>query len=409
MITMIHDFVNLDTILAQENIAVFGAGYASRNLLKYAAKNKFYVRDIYVSDVEENPLFFMGIKVNCLYTTSREELTNTVLVVALTEKNHAGVYEIISSMPFKNVFYLCDDMIKKIAFFNEGSESVMSNVNEKVRECVEGCMFRYHRFIQKPCLEYMIVNILDHCNLRCKGCDHFACIADEKFFSRDSIYKDLERMAELFDGDYIIKISVMGGEPLLHPELLQILQDVRHFFPYTTIRLTTNGVLLLQQKEDFWRICRENKVTIVNTKYPINLNFEEIKRRAYTEGVVFRYFEGTGDDVVKQSFKKIINLEGDSNPVESFSKCHISNYGNILLEGKFYGCPFSVQSYRIFNKKFNQNLRMTEEDYLDIYKVNSKEEFFEFAARPKFYCRYCSGLSEPFEWERSKFQMSEWV
>ena len=95
--------------------------------------------------------------------------------------------------------------------------------------------------------------------------------------------------------------------------------------------------------------------------------------------------------------------------MESFVNCHISNYGNFLMEGKFYGCPFSCQSYRIFNKKFNKNLRLTEKDYIDIYKTDDMKEFFTFAARPRFYCRYCSGLTEEFEWARTKKEITEWV
>ncbi|MCR5719038.1 MAG: hypothetical protein K6F84_00595, partial [Lachnospiraceae bacterium] len=179
--------------------------------------------------------------------------------------------------------------------------------------------------------------------------------------------------------------------------------------PHTVIRLTTNGILLLNQDDEFWRVCRDNNVTIVNTKYPLKLDFEKMKEKACSEGVKFEFFEGTGDDIVRKSFKKIINLRGDSNPAESFATCHISNYGNFLLDGKFYGCPFSAQSYRIFNNKFGKDLRLTEDDYIDIYKARSKEEFMEFAARPKYYCRYCKGLSPEFPWARSKGDISEWI
>lgn len=264
-------------------------------------------------------------------------------------------------------------------------------------------------YIVKPYLEYMVLNILDHCNLRCKGCDHFACIASPYFVSVEQIYMDLKRMSELFHGDGIMQIAVMGGEPLLHPELLEILKIVRYFFPNTIIRLTTNGLLLLKQNDEFWKVCRENKVTIVNTKYPINLDYEAMQNKAKREMVKFRFFEGTGDNVVKKSFKKIINLKGNSNIDESFQKCHIANYGNFLMEGKFYGCPFSCQSYRIFNSKYDMNLQMTEDDYLDIYKIQNKEEIFEFAAKPRLYCRYCNGLSPTFDWTRSEFKKEEWI
>lgn len=265
------------------------------------------------------------------------------------------------------------------------------------------------RYTVYPYLEYMVLNILDHCNLKCKGCDHFACVADTYFVSTEKIYMDLKRMNELFHGEGIMQIAVMGGEPLLHPELLEILKIVRQFFPKTVIRLTTNGLLLLKQNDDFWKTCRDNNVTIVNTKYPILLDYVAMQEKAEKENVKFRFFEGTEDDIVKKSFKKIINIDGNSNINESFEKCHISNYGNFLMEGKFYGCPFSCQSYRIFNKKYDMNLQMKEDDYLDIYKIQKKEEIFEFAAKPRSYCRYCNGVSPEFDWTQSKFKIEEWI
>ena len=261
----------------------------------------------------------------------------------------------------------------------------------------------------KPYLEYLILNILDHCNLRCKGCDHFACIAEPYFVSYEKIYEDLNRLNELFQGNNIMQIAVMGGEPLLHPDLLKILQMVRGFFPKTVIRLTTNGLLLLKQTDVFWRVCRENEVTIVSTKYPISLDYTTIQKKAKMEDVQFRFFEGTGDGVIKKSFKKIINVKGDNDSEEAFKNCHISNYGNFLMEGKLYGCPFSCQSYRIFNKKYDTDLQLEEEDYLDIYKIQNKQEIFDFVAKPRPYCRYCDGLSAEFNWSKSEYKIEEWI
>lgn len=265
------------------------------------------------------------------------------------------------------------------------------------------------KFVPRPYMEYMVFNILDHCNLKCKGCDHFACVSDEYIVPYEKLHKDIERMSEILHGDNVMKIAVMGGEPLLHPELLEILKDVRKYFPYAIIRLTTNGLLLLQQKEEFWQTCREYDITIVNTKYPIQIDHQKIREMAKKQGVKFQYFEGTGDDTVKTSSKKTITLDGTNDPVKSFAQCYISNYGNFVMEGKFYGCPFSCQSYRIFNKKFDKNLRMTEKDYLDIYKVRDMQELFEFSAKPRPYCRYCSGIDRWHEWERTKKDISEWV
>ncbi len=265
------------------------------------------------------------------------------------------------------------------------------------------------KFVPRPALEYLIFNICDHCNLNCMGCDHFACIADPYNVPYEILHNDIERMGEIMEHDYIMQIAVMGGEPLLHPDLFAILRDVRENFPYAVIRLTTNAILLLQQKEEFWKTCRDYNITIVNTKYPIKLDYERIKAKCAEERVEFRFFEGTGDDTVKTTSKKIINLEGTEDTIRRFAECNVSNYGNFVMEGKFYECPFSCQSYRIFNKKFNKKLRMKEDDYLDIYKIKDKQEIFQFTAKPKQYCRYCGDFIRWFEWQRSKKDISEWV
>lgn len=401
---LLYGLKQLDNILDEKKCLIYGAGRVAKAVVRYASGKGYRLNGILVSNVKNNPLEIMGISVIELkkYT---ESISSKCLIVATMENLHNELESIVSGYEFEKVYFISNILFKEICYFIREPEIDYGIIDGMIREQEK----RLLRFIPRPCLEYLVLNILDHCNLRCKGCDHFACIAEPYFVGYETIHRDLDRLSYLFHGDYINRIAVMGGEPLLHPDLLMILKDVREHFPYTTIRLTTNGILLLKQGDNFWEACRDNRITIVNTKYPINLDFNKMKEKAKREGVEFKFFEGTGDEVIKKSFKKIINLKGDSNPVESFANCHISNYGNFLMEGKLYGCPFSCQSYRIFNQKFHQNLRITEKDYLDIYHVDTMEEIFEFASRPKYYCRYCKGLSQLNDWERSKGEISEWV
>ena len=273
----------LDNILNRLHVSFFGAGYASRILLKYVFSNGFYVDKIYVSNVNENPSRIFNVVVHSVDELVESEGKMTSLIIALTEKNQDETVDKLKDKGFKEIFCVTDELLRQVERLNNDKLGGSEHLQYSKAKCEMNEEDRLLKFVQKPCLEYMIVNILDHCNLRCKGCDHFACIADEKFYKRDNIYRDLSRMAEIFHGDYIMKIAVMGGEPLLHPELKQILKDVRSLFPYTTIRLTTNGLLLLQQDEEFWKVCRDNDVTIVNTKYPINLKYDEMQRKADQE------------------------------------------------------------------------------------------------------------------------------
>lgn len=401
MISKLADFISIVT--NSQSIYLFYTDDVCEATVEYLRDNGGFDKiKAILAGIEETKQSLCGIEIKHIDDVSLDKETP---VIVTTRKNcQIDTEQSLLQCGFKRIEQMDEDfafyLLKKLKNKNRGNSTEF--LINKMRD-------QLLRFVPRPYLEYLIINILDHCNLKCKGCDHFACVADPYLVPFQTLHDDIERMAEIMHGDNIVKIGIMGGEPLLHPDLLEILKDVRNKFPNAIIRLTTNGLLLLQQKEDFWAVCRDYNITIVNTKYPIKIDHEKMKEKAESEGVKFQFFDGTGDDTVKTSFKKIITLDGTNDPVISFAKCHCANYMNFLMEGRLYSCPFSCQSYRIFNKKFEQNLKMTEGDYLNIYKVQDMQEILEFAARPRPYCRYCSDLDRWHEWERSKQDISEWV
>ena len=382
---LLYNKEELNRILAEDECVIFGGGGAGKAVLAYAISQYKTIDRILVSDISKNPCTVWGATVvDVKYY--KDKLEKTSLIVCVREELHDEIADLIAGIEVKQVVFISDKLYTEL-------RSKMENPI----------------FIQRPIMQLLILNILDHCNLRCKGCDHFANVADEYSVPLNVLQRDIERMRELLGKDGIREISVMGGETLLHPELPEIIEMVRMNFPNVMIRVTTNGLLLLNQNDRFWSVCRENSATIVLTRYPINLKFEKIKEKAKLEKVSFVYFEGTDDEVEKNFSKHIIDLNGRSKPEEVFGKCGIANYGNFLMEGKLYGCPFAAQSYRIFNKKFDTDLQMCEEDYLDIYNIRNKQEVLEFAAKPKPYCKYCGGLKDGITWGISKKEISEWV
>ena len=63
-----------------------------------------------------------------------------------------------------------------------------------------------------------IVDIVDHCNLNCKGCGHFSPLAPKSFLDIETFENDLRRLNGLLNGN-IYCFELMGGEALLHPQL----------------------------------------------------------------------------------------------------------------------------------------------------------------------------------------------
>ena len=291
--------------------------------------------------------------------------------------------------------------------FFSGVASDRNLIFEMIHRLVHLKNKRRHLIPQRQ-LSYFVLNILDHCNLRCKGCDHFAAIAEERFVLLDDIKKDLAQVSKILNGD-VKRIGIMGGEPLLHPQLKEILINTRLFFPKTMIQLVTNGILLLQQDENFWRICREQNIVIVNTKYPIHLDYEAIKRTAAVQGVTFKYY-GYTRLITKTSYKMPMDIEGHQNPRKSFIECFHANTYPLLMEGKLYSCTVAP-NVRHFNKKYGTHMELEEGDYLNIYHVKKASDIFNFLSYPKPFCRYCdvNNRSHGHKWERSKQEISEWV
>ena len=92
-------------------------------------------------------------------------------------------------------------------------------------------------------ITYMRISITDRCNLRCAYCQPLAglkWLPKEELMTADEIVQFVETAASLG----INKIRLTGGEPLLRPDLLEIVQRVAQIPAIRDLSLTTNAVLL---------------------------------------------------------------------------------------------------------------------------------------------------------------------
>jgi organic radical activating enzyme len=230
-------------------------------------------------------------------------------------------------------------------------------------------------------------------------------VADETYLDVEKYEKDCARLAEL-TGDEISWLHLMGGEPLLHPRLIEILEISRKYFKTGYIELVSNGILLLKQDKLFWEACRKNDIVVAVTQYPIKLDHKAIERKAAESDVKFRYyFIGH-----KTMHKKPLDIDGKQNIAENLKLCHMFNTCVQLIDGKLYTC-IEMAYIKYFNKHFNQNLIVNENDIIDIYKIKTKEEIFERLAKPVSFCKYCNIKETDFgiEWRISKKEISEWI
>jgi MoaA/NifB/PqqE/SkfB family radical SAM enzyme len=250
------------------------------------------------------------------------------------------------------------------------------------------------------------VHVVEHCNLNCSGCNHFSSLAEEEYLQPEQFEKDFKRLAELSKDYFAIKI--LGGEPLLHPQLTDFFDIARKYFPSTSIQVTTNGILLTKQTEEFWQNCNKNRITVSVSQYPIKLNKKEIKTiaKAHKVKIVFN-----GSATENRMCKLPLDLSGSQNMKKSYQRCPISWGCCVTLrDGRLYTCCIAAH-IRFFNEYFKQNLVPGDQDYVDIYKVNSKKEIIDYLEKPFPFCRYCKTKEIKFSqrWGVSKKEITEWI
>jgi len=267
--------------------------------------------------------------------------------------------------------------------------------------------FKVH-LLKQPYLAYYEINIVDHCDFSCMGCSHFSPIAEKRVSPLETVRSDLQRMSELTVQN-VDEIHILGGEPLLHPDLKKILVEARKHFPDTVISVITNGIRLANQDEEFWETCRSNRITIEVTKYPAKIDYDKLIKLVESKKVAFKYHSYTGK-ATKTLYKMPLDLDGKQSAEQSFTDCTLANRWIALMDGKIYTCQVAPNVHH-FNKRFGTDLDLEEGDYLDIYKVNDIDEILIFLSTPKPFCRYCKTgeIINGIPWQPSKKEMEEWT
>lgn len=252
------------------------------------------------------------------------------------------------------------------------------------------------------------VDVVEHCNLNCKYCDHFSPLADEKYTDIKVFTKDFEQLAKLTNGE-IDWIDLMGGEPLLHPEINKFLEVSRKYFPKSNINIFTNAKLLLKQDDKFWLDCKKYNIGITYTKYPITLDYDLISEKIQKFKITSEIY-GDTDRIPKTLHYLPLELDGKQDMNKNFMNCFQANKCIFLSNGKIYTCCVAG-NIKHFNKYFNKNIPISDNDYINIYKVKSIKEILEFLCKPIPLCKYCNveGRTYEHKWKRSKKEITEWT
>lgn len=243
-------------------------------------------------------------------------------------------------------------------------------------------------YLNKPILRSLETNIVDDCNLNCRGCSHFSNLFEHGARVPFEIFcKDLAKVAEHI---YIHQFNMLGGEAILNDRIIEYIEFTREILPHSEIELISNGLLIPKQSEEFFECCRKNDITISISGYKPTLLIKNKICEVLAKHHITYIFR---EDVTE--FGKNIDLSGSADIYVAVKRCR-ENRCHFLRYGRIYKCPFEALGNKFFS---HYGLDIQFHGGTDIYDpdINWEELICRLYYSPIDACKYC-GKEEKIAW-----------
>lgn len=172
------------------------------------------------------------------------------------------------------------------------------------------------------------IGICEHCTHRCVSCSHLSPLMSKWNMPLDMLERDMMALKPFVE---FHTVQLVGGEPTLHPEIVEALRIAKRVRLGRTVSVITNGFLLDRMKEEFWQELEYLQISIYPGK-ECHVELAVEKSRQYGFGVGERKF----DEFYKQ-FKPV-----PDDGAESFRLCHWRKDCFTIHRGHFHLCPQST-------------------------------------------------------------------
>jgi GTP 3',8-cyclase len=195
------------------------------------------------------------------------------------------------------------------------------------------CLVENGKIVTEACE----VNAVHHCNLTCRGCSHLSPILPKKAADPAVVFESLSKLSRVAAPS---RVQIVGGEPLLHPNLLGLVKAVRDSGLAPRIRLISNGTLLHLIDERLIKEVDELHLSIYPGKAPLDSEIKRVRGLTQTFNVEL-------DEKCFDHFREPFATVGtkDANLIQKiYSTCKMAHTWHChTIEGRFfYKCPQSV-------------------------------------------------------------------
>lgn len=212
-------------------------------------------------------------------------------------------------------------------------------------------------------LKYLEVPITTRCSLNCKECNNLIQVYQKPDnFDMRHIVQDIKHVCCV--SKKIRMLRILGGEPLLHPDLGFLLKELAQINNIECIRIVTNGTLLFDQR------C----ISLLENNPKFSVYISNYGERSVRYNSLISQLEEKRICYITQneqkSWKEVCNCGSRGRSLREkkkvFSLCHEDCHS--LLNGELHICPRSSHGtdLKLIPKK--------RDDFVSVRKISGKAE-----------------------------------
>lgn len=174
---------------------------------------------------------------------------------------------------------------------------------------------------------HLDANIAEHCNFSCTACSHLSPLHKAWFMEVDDLERDLMALKPILS---VRNLNLVGGEPLLHPGLIDFMKMAKRVRIDKQAHVITNGSHLGRMPEEFWKELEFLKISVYARLSNALLELAKAKSREYGFGLEATEFK---------NFYLQLTPPSDGS---SFHSCPWKNDCYTVHKGHFTLCPQST-------------------------------------------------------------------
>jgi organic radical activating enzyme len=230
------------------------------------------------------------------------------------------------------------------------------------------------------------VNVVEHCNLSCRSCTHLSPVMRKNLVTPETVQRDLSILASVYHARWL---RLLGGEPLLHPDLLDVIRLARTSGVADKVAIVSNGVLLPRMPAAFWQLIDAIEICLYPGHELSEVQLEQLQDTAARTQVDLRVIRVR---TFRESYSELGTEDGSliNRIYRTCNEAHIWRC-HTVADGYFYKCP---QTYFLGQLGGNDHSR-----YRDGVKIEDSPDLratllaYLGDTNPLASCRNCLGTA----------------